>query len=126
MSEGAIDNKFSDAEKSPRDVLVDALSEFKTEPEVGGIALDMVTRQPLYIRSIKAHDLVEYYEGEEFDLLTYGVHPYLPVSLGDTVYECVYLSELTVEKLSSVRDARTYDFPRGRLATVPVWGDDDE
>ncbi len=60
--------------------------------EAGSIALDLVTRQPLFVHEQVADDLVEYYEREEFDFYSYKTHPYLPVSLDDRVFEYVFIS----------------------------------
>jgi len=92
----------------------------QTEPMAGGIAFDLVTRQPLFVIREVADDLRAYQDEEEFDLLGYKTHPYLPVRADDTVYECVYLSEITIEGTHKWGDTRTYDFPRGRLAHVPI------
>lgn len=123
MVEGAIDNEFEDAERSAEETLTAALEDIQTEPTAGGIALDLVTRQPLFIRSIAAETVVEYYETEEFDLASYKTHPYLPVRLDDTVYNCVYISGNPEQ---AHKPGNEYAFPRGRLMTVPVWGEDDE
>lgn len=96
-----------------------------TSPISGGLALDLVTRQLLFVRRQVAPDLATYYDTEEFDLLNYKMHPYLPVTVDDAVLECVYLSDVTAESLDGWGDAKTYDFPVGRLAVVPVmdaWG----
>lgn len=121
---GAIDNEFAEAEQSAEEVLTDAVADLPTEPQVGGIAFDLITRQPLFIQSIAAETVVKYYETEDFDLLSYKTHPYLPVSMEDTVYECVYI---TSQAQGAHKPGQTYDFPRGRLMTVPVElaGDED-
>ena len=79
-----------------------------------------MTRQPLFVRRVVAPTLSQYYEREEFDLLNYGVHPFLSVSIDDRVFECVFLSDITAESLSGFDSAKTYDYPEGRLAHVPV------
>lgn len=123
MSEGAIDRDWSESERSTEETLAAAVEETGREPETGGVAVDLVTRQPLFIRSIAADTVVEYYEQEEFDLLSYKTHPYLPVRMDDTVYNCVYI---TGNPEQAHKIGNEYAFPRGRLMTVPVWGDDDE
>jgi hypothetical protein len=120
MTNGAIDNDFDVAEQGAEEVLQEAVADLPTEPYGGSIVFDLVTRQPLYVRSIAAASVVKHYEQEGFDLASYGVHPYLPVSPSDTVYECVFLSDITADSLAAFGDAKTYDFPRGRLAHVPV------
>jgi hypothetical protein len=124
MTDGAIDNEFADAEQHPEAILQTAVADLPTEPQPGGVAFDIVTRQPLYVLDIAAASLTAYYEREEFDLLSYKSHPYLPVRPDDTVYECVYIPT-TAEQAHS--PGKTYSFPRGRLMTVPVElaGDED-
>lgn len=107
-----------------RNQMVDALPAV-TEPVPGGLAYDLVTRQLLFIRRQVSENLVDYMLEESFDLLNYNEHPYLPVQPGDAVYECVFLADVTAKTLDDWADADTYDFPRGRLAVVPVqeaWG----
>lgn len=120
MTDGAIDADWDDAEADYEERLADALADVQTVPMPGGLALDLVTRQLLFVRRVVADNLAEYYEEEGFDLGTYGVHPYLPVRADDHVLECVYLSDVTAESLAGFGDAKTYDFPAGRLAHVPV------
>lgn len=116
MSEGAIDHEFDENERSYDERLADALEGIQTDPMAGGVAFDLVTRQPLFVRSKVADSLAEYYAAEGFDLATYKMHTYLPVRPDDAVYECVFLGDL--DSLHTSR--KTYDFPRGRLAHVPV------
>lgn len=120
MPDGAIDRDFDDSEQSYADAVAAALADVRTEPMAGGIAYDLVTRQPLFVREQVAPDLATYYEAEGFDLATYGVHPFLPVTIDDAVYECVYVSEVTAEGLADWGSSKTYDIPAGRLAHVPV------
>ncbi|WP_330633659.1 hypothetical protein [Halocatena halophila] len=83
----------------------------------GSIVIDLVKRQPMLVRQKVADDLIEYYEKEDFNLLTYKMHPYLPVTPVDEVFECVYIPT----KANRVHNSKkTYDFPRGRLVKVPV------
>lgn len=116
MSDTAIDNDFDDAEQSYDEQLADALDDVQTEPMAGGVAVDLVTRQPLFIREKKADSLSEYYEAEGFDLATYNEHPFLPVRPDDAVFECVFIEG----PKGGHNVGRTYDYPRGRLMTVPV------
>jgi len=116
--QGAVDQDYDEAERSPREQLEATLAQFQTQPVEGGVAIDLVTRQPLYIRRRVADSVVEYYDEEGFDLASYKTHPYLPVQLDDPVYECVFVPR-DAESIHSI--SKTYDFPRGRLATVPVW-----
>lgn len=116
-AQGAIDNEFDENLRDAREALEDELADVQTEPMAGGVAIDLVTRQPLFIRRVVADSVVEYYEDEDFDLNSYKSHPYLPVSLEDTVYECVFVPT-NPEQAHSV--GNTYSFPRGRLMHVPV------
>jgi hypothetical protein len=118
--DGAVDHDFDAAERDYADRLADALEDIQTEPVAGGLAFDLVTRQPLFVRRQVADSLAEYYDAEGFDLGAYKTHPYLPVRPDDAVYECVFVSEITAESLHEWGDAKTYDYPRGRLAVVPV------
>jgi hypothetical protein len=116
---GAIDNEFEDVERSPETILAEARAEQGSEHELmsgGDLAIDLVTRQPLYIISCAAPNLPAYYEQEEFDLLTYKQHQYLPVRMDDPVFECVFVGDL--DDLHHER--KTYDYPAGRLARVPL------
>lgn len=118
---GAIDQGFAEAELSARERLANDAPDTPTAPIEGGIALDLVTRQILFVRREVAPNLAEYYEAEEFDLLNYGVHPFLPVSVEDRALECVFLSDITAESLGKFgENGKTYDFPEGRLAHVPI------
>jgi len=122
---GAIDNEFSDAEADAAEQLAASVEDLHTEPIRGGIAIDLVTRQPLFVRRVVADTVVEYFEREGFNLLEYKSHPYLPVRADDTVYECVFVPR-SAEKAHNI--GGTYDYPRGRLMHVPVegaWGDAD-
>jgi len=130
MSEGAVDHDYDDAALSTRQQLERDSPHDPTEPRLmaGGLALDLSTRQLLFVRQQVADDLLEYYEREGFDLLNYKSHPYLPVSIDDAVYECVFLSDVSAEELHTWGDASTYSYPAGRLAAVPVheaWGGED-
>jgi hypothetical protein len=127
MPEGALDNDFDEAAVPAREQLLADQPEL-TAPVAGGLAVDLVTRQLLFVRREVAPDLPTYYDEEDFDLLNYGPHPYLPVTVDDAVLECVYIDDVGVQDLDGLGDSKTYDFPRGRLAAVPiqeVWADAD-
>jgi len=117
---GAIDNEFDAAERSPAETLLDALDDIGAPTHgsltAGDVALDLVTRQPLLVRRRVADDLAEYYEREEFDLLTYKQHAFLPVGIDDPVFECVFIADIG----DLHTEGRSYDYPAGRLARVPV------
>lgn len=122
---GAVDNDYDDALKDAREEVEGALAEIQRDPVQGGLAIDLVTRQPLFIRRQVAETLVEYYEREGFDLSTYNGHPWLPITADDAVYECVFVPRDPGE-VHKIK--QTYDYPRGRLMTIPVWeawGDDE-
>jgi hypothetical protein len=121
---GAIDRDFDAMQRDYEDQVADALADVKTVIDTGDIVIDLVTRQPMYVRRRVANTLGEYYEDEEFDLATYKAHPYLPVRAADAVFECVFLGG--IDDLHTSR--KTYAYPRGRLARVPVeqaWTDGD-
>jgi len=124
MTDGAVDNDYSDAKRSYEDRVADALADVQTEPMIGGVAIDLVTRQAMLVRQRVADTLGEYYERENFDLLTYKMHPYLPgVGADNAVYECVYIDG---NPQNAHKPGKTYDFPAGRLIHFPVeqaWND---
>jgi hypothetical protein len=121
MSEqGVIDADFDDAELPYEQRVADALEDVRTEPVPGSLAIDLVTRQLLFVRSKVADTLGEYYDQEGFDLATYGPHPWLPVTVDDAAYECYYVNDLSLDSLDDLADLRDYDFPAGRLAVVGV------
>ncbi|PHQ44650.1 hypothetical protein DJ68_17255 [Halorubrum sp. C3] len=121
MSEqGAIDADFDDATLPYEDRVAEALADVRTEPVPGSLAIDLVTRQLLFVRSKVADTLGDYYEQEGFDLATYGPHPWLPVSVDDAAYECYYVNDLSLDSLDELADLRDYDFPAGGLAVVGV------
>jgi len=98
-----------------------ALEDVRTDPVPGSLAIDIVTRQVLFVRERVADDLEAYYEQEGFDLATYGVHPFLPgVTIDNAAYECYYANDLSLEGLDELGGRRSYDFPAGRLAVVPI------
>lgn len=114
--EGAIDNSFDDAERDAREQLAERNAEHRRRIDVGDIVIDLVTRQPLSVVGVAAPTVVEYFEEEDFDLLTYNQAPYLPVEMSDMVFECVFIPGLDgLHKLD-----QTYDYPSGRLARVPI------
>jgi len=120
MADGVIDHEFEDAERNASDTLAEASAEFVGQDHAalgaGDVAIDLVTRQPLFIVDRQADSLDGYFEDEEFDLLTYKQHAFLPVRMDDPVLECVFIGGL--EDLHNF--SNTYDYPAGRLARVPV------
>ena len=126
MPEGAIDADFDDADLSYLQRVERAFADIRTEPVAGSLAIDIVTRQLLFVRTKVAGDLAEYYEQEGFDLATYGPHPWLPVTVDDAAYECYYINDLSLDSLDELDELNDYAFPEGRLAVVPVenaWSD---
>lgn len=118
---GAVDNDYDDGVVPYADRVADALDGVRTEPVPGSLAIDVVTRQLLFVRSKVADNLAEYYEIEGFDLATYGPHPYLPgVTVDNTAFECYYINDLSLDGLDGLDSRRDYDFPSGRLAVVPI------
>jgi hypothetical protein len=118
---GAVDHDYDENELPASEQI--GLDGVQTDPMAGGIAFDLVTRQPLFVHQVVSPTVVEYYEREGFDLLGYKTHPYLPVRPDDTVYECVFITR-DAERAHKPGD--TYDFPRGRLMHVPIeqaWGE---
>jgi len=114
--EGAIDNSFDEAERDPRKVLAERNAEHARAIGVDDVCIDLVTRQPLYVVDVAAPSVAAYFEKEDFDLLNYNQAPYLPVRMSDEVYECVFIPGLDgLHKLE-----KTYDYPAGRLAKVPI------
>lgn len=120
-TDGAVDHDYDEGVTPYADRVADALEDVRTEPVPGSLAIDVVTRQLLFVRARVADDLVAYYEQEEFDLATYGPHPFLPgVTLDNAVYECYYANDLSLDDIDVLGKRRDYDFPAGRLAVVPI------
>ena len=119
MSEqGAIDADFDDAEISYEQRVASALEDVQTEPVEGGVAIDIVTRQAVFVRQCTYDTLEAHYEAENYDLATYKMHPFLPgVDVDNAVYECVYIDGNPSE---AHKQSKTYDFPEGRLMHLPV------
>lgn len=118
MSEGAVDRDFDEAEIPYTDRVAAALEDVQTEPVEGGVAIDVVTRQAVFVRQRKYDDLEEHYEAEGYDLATYKTHPYLPgVDVDNAVYECSFIDG-NPENVH--KQGKTYDFPEGRLMHLPV------
>jgi hypothetical protein len=116
--EGAVDNDFEDAEQSYDEQVAEALADVPTEPLEGGVAIDLVTRQAVFVRRAVAETCREYYHEEGFDLVTYKMHPWLPgIGPDNTVYECVYVDG---NPQNAHKPGKTYDFPAARLIALPV------
>jgi len=87
------------------------------DPEIktGDVVHDLVERGKMQVVAKAANSVTEYRESESFDLAEYKSHPLLGVTEDDPVYTCVYLPDSPTTSFSG-----TYDFPRSRLARVPV------
>ena len=115
---GAIDADYDDAEIPYRQRVAAALSDVRTEPLEGGIAIDIVTRQAVFVRQQVAETCEAYYDQEDFDLVTYKMHPWLPgIGPENAVYECSYIDG---NPQNAHKQGRTYDFPEARLLHLPV------
>ncbi|MFT4921731.1 MAG: hypothetical protein ACI8XM_000937 [Haloarculaceae archaeon] len=121
--DGAVDSEFDDAEQSYDDQVAEALADVPQEPLEGGVAIDLVTRQAVFVRRTVADTCREYYHDENFDLVTYKMHPFLPgIGPDNTVFECVYIDG---NPQNAHKPGRTYDFPEARLLPLPLamaWG----
>jgi hypothetical protein len=116
--DGAIDQDFDDAELSYAEQVEQALEGVNTDVLEGGVAIDLVTRQVVFVRQRVADTLAEYYEEEDFDLYTYKMHPYLPgIDVDNAAYECVYVDG---NPQNAHKHSKTYDFPSARLMHLPV------
>lgn len=118
MSDGAVDNDYDDAQPRYRERVAQALESVQQDPVIGGVAIDIVTRQAMYVRARVADTCAEYYKDEGFDLVTYKMHPWLPgISTENAVYEAVYLDG---NPQNAHKPGKTYDFPAARLMHVPI------
>lgn len=116
--QGAIDRDFDDAELPYEVRVMDALEDVSQEPEAGTIAIDICTRQAVYVRQKAADTCSDYYDQEGFDLVTYKMHPWLPgISVENTVWECSYIDG---NPQNAHKQGQTYDFPEARLLRLPI------
>jgi len=117
-TQGAIDNDFDESEQSYDDQLAAAFEGVQREPMPGAVAIDIVTRQAMFVREQVAETCREYYHEEGFDLVTYKMHPWLPgIDADNAVYEAVYLDG---NPQNAHKPGRTYDFPAARLMHFPA------
>lgn len=125
-SEGAVDADYDEAERSYDEQVADALDGIQQRPLECGVAIDLVTRQVVYVRQRVADTCREYYDEEGFDLVTYKMHPWLPgIGVENAVYECSYADG---NPQNAHNQGRTYDFPSARLMHLPVemsWRDNE-
>ena len=118
MSNGAIDHEYDDGELPYDQQIEQALADVPTRPLEGGVAIDLVTRQAVYIRRREYETCREHYEAEGFDLVTYKMHPWLPgIGPENAVYECVYLDG---NPQNAHKPGKTYSFPEARLMALPL------
>lgn len=124
MSDSAIDTDFDEAEQSYDERVAAALADVRTEPIRGSVAIDLVTRQAVFVRDQVTETCREYYDAEGFDLVTYKMHPWLPgIGPENAVYECVYVDG---NPQNAHKPGKSYDFPSARLMPLPVeqaWND---
>jgi hypothetical protein len=117
-TQGAIDQEFSDGERTYDEQLEAALEDVPTEPLEGGVAIDVVTRQAVYIRQQVADTCREYYHENDFCLVSYKMHPWLPgIGPDNCVYECSYIDP---NPQNAHKQGKTYDFPEARLMPLPL------
>lgn len=117
--EGAVDHDYDDALKEFEDDVEGEVGNKVRQITPPDTAVDLVTRQALFVRKKVANSLDEYFEDEGFNLLTYKGHPYLPVTREDHVYECVFIPGKPGE-IHKGDKWKTYDYPEGRLARIPL------
>ena len=118
MSDGAIDHDWEDSEADYDQRVREALANVQTEPVQGGVAIDIVTRQAVFVRERVAETCREYHADEGFDLVTYKMHPWLPgIGPENAVYECSYIDG---NPQNAHKQGKTYDFPSARLMHLPV------
>lgn len=118
MTDGAVDADYDDGLQDYRDRVADALADVQQTPVEGGVAIDLVTRQAMFVKERVADTCAEYYERENFDLVTYKMHPFLPgIGPDNAVYEAVYLDG---NPQNAHKPGKTYAFPEARLLHFPV------
>lgn len=122
MPEGAVDHDFDDAERPPAARLAESFEDTVGDRDThrdlspGDYAIDLVTRQLLYITDQPAESLVEYYDEEDFDLASYKQAPWLPVRSNDPVFTCEFVSTSIKDVHKAGDSGKDYDYPAGRLA----------
>jgi len=83
--------------------------------KVGDVCVDLVERGKVQIVAKVADSVEEHQQQESYDIQSYKAHPLLDVSDDEPVFKAVYLPENPTVSFSG-----TYDFPRSRLARLPV------
>lgn len=118
--DGAVDHTFDDAERDPREQIVDKLATYNRDLRPTDIAIDVVQGRPVFIKKQAAATAADYFAREDFDVATYKTNPFLPVRPDDPVLTAVYVPTKAQDVPSERKGNRTYDFPRGRLMRVPI------
>jgi len=117
---GAVDNDYDDAKRDPQERLRDTEASYNRQIGKGDVALDLVTGQPVFVADVAAESVADHLEAEDFDLIAYKFHPYLPIQAEDAVFECVFIPTNGQDLIHRSKSAKTYDFPNGRLARIAV------
>jgi len=118
MTDGAVDADYDDALADYDERVADALADVTTDPTPGCVAIDLVTRQAMYVVAQTAETCREYEAREGFDLVTYKMHPWLPgIGPDNAVYEAVYLDG---NPQNAHKPGKSYDFPAARLMHFPL------
>lgn len=117
---GAVDHDYDDADRTTEaeQRLRENIADFPSTIRKGDVVIDLIEGRPLYIHERKG-TAADVFEREAFDLTTYKTHPFLPISPTDDVFECVFLPTKPAD-IPSKKKSSTYDYPRGRLARIPV------
>lgn len=89
--------------------------------KVGDVCTDLVKRGKVQVVGKTADTVEEHQQTESYDIQTYKANALLDVADDEPVFSVVYLPD---EPGTSFN--KTYDFPRSRLARVPVEEANDE
>lgn len=115
---GAIDRDFDEAELSYDQRVESVLRDVQQDPQAGGIAIDLITRQAVFVRQQTYDNCRDHYEEEGYCLVTYKGHPWLPgISVENAVYECSYIDG---NPQNAHKQGKTYEFPSARLMALPI------
>lgn len=83
--------------------------------KIGDTAHDLVKRGKVQVVGKAADTVRKHREREDYDIASYRANALLDVADDEPVYTCVYLPDEPTTSFSG-----TYDFPRSRLARVPL------
>lgn len=117
---GAVDRDYDDGLRPPEERIQENETRYERRIGKGDVCVDLITRQPVYVADVTAETVVDYLEVEDFDLIDYKFHPYLPISPTDAVFECVFIPGNPNDLIHGGKSVKTYDFPNGRLARVAI------